>query len=196
MRVPTRSAGTRSGVNWTRPNVPPTTWASVLTVSVLARPGTPSSRTWPPASRQTSTRSSIASWPTITRLTSWRASSSAARGSGLGCSALSDIGFLSGKAAEPPQGHGAGGEQHQQPRSGEPRGHLLLLGDVAELRAEPLVDGVELRRVGDLVGLPAGRPGHRLERRRVGRDVLGAAVGLDRAARGAERHGVDRDLRV
>ena len=39
MRVPTRSAGTRSGVNWSRLNDPPSASASVLTVSVLARPG-------------------------------------------------------------------------------------------------------------------------------------------------------------
>src|SRR5918995_2399036 len=70
MRVPTRSAGTRSGVNWSRLNEPPSTSATVLTVSVLARPGTPSSSTWPPASSATSTRSSMASWPTITRLIS------------------------------------------------------------------------------------------------------------------------------
>ena len=39
MRVPTRSAGTRSGVNCRRLNEPPSTSATVLTVSVLARPG-------------------------------------------------------------------------------------------------------------------------------------------------------------
>ena len=39
----------RSGVNWTRLNDPPRTSARVLIVSVLARPGTPSSRMWPPA---------------------------------------------------------------------------------------------------------------------------------------------------
>src|SRR5215212_3743976 len=77
MRVPTRSAGTRSGVNWIRLNDPPSTSASVFTVSVLASPGTPSSSTWPPASRATITRSSIASWPTITRLISNSAVSSA-----------------------------------------------------------------------------------------------------------------------
>src|SRR3954454_24502574 len=71
MRVPTRSAGTRSGVNWTRRKLPPTTWASVFTVSVFASPGTPSSSTWPPARSATSSRSSIASWPTITRFTSY-----------------------------------------------------------------------------------------------------------------------------
>src|SRR3954447_10604356 len=77
MRVPTRSAGTRSGVNCRRLNEPPSTSATVLTVSVLARPGTPSSSTWPPARSATSTRSSIASWPTITRLISKSADSSA-----------------------------------------------------------------------------------------------------------------------
>src|SRR5262245_10884812 len=77
MRVPTRSAGTRSGVNCRRLTEPPRTSATVLTVSVLARPGTPSSSTWPPASRATSTRSSIASWPTMTRLISKSADSSA-----------------------------------------------------------------------------------------------------------------------
>src|SRR3954468_9899405 len=77
MRVPTRSAGTRSGVNCRRLNEPPSTSATVFTVSVLASPGTPSSSTWPPASSATSTRSSIASWPTITRLISKSADSSA-----------------------------------------------------------------------------------------------------------------------
>src|SRR5919112_5598784 len=77
MRVPTRSAGTRSGVNCRRLNEPPSTSETVLTVSVLARPGTPSSSTWPPASSATITRSSIDSCPTMTRLISNSAASSA-----------------------------------------------------------------------------------------------------------------------
>src|SRR5829696_8031715 len=77
IRVPTRSAGTRSGVNCRRLNDPPSTSATVLMVSVLARPGTPSRSTCPPASRATSTRSSIASWPTMTRLISKSAASRA-----------------------------------------------------------------------------------------------------------------------
>src|SRR5918996_1138803 len=81
MRVPTRSDGTRSGVNWIRLNVPPTTDASVLIVRVFASPGTPSSSTWPPVSSATMTRSSIASCPMITRLISKSALSSASRGS-------------------------------------------------------------------------------------------------------------------
>src|SRR4051812_8732697 len=89
MRVPTRSAGTRSGVNWSRLKVPPRTSATVLTVNVLARPGTPSSSTWPPARSATSSRSSIPSWPTITRLTSNSADSSASWASRDGSAASS-----------------------------------------------------------------------------------------------------------
>src|SRR5215475_10396050 len=70
MRVPTTSAGTRSGVNWIRANDPPVTLAMVSTASVLATPGTPSSRQWPRARSATNIRSIILSWPTITRLTS------------------------------------------------------------------------------------------------------------------------------
>src|SRR5581483_6866594 len=66
-RVPMRSAGTRSGVNWMRANDPPSTAAVVLMVSVFARPGTPSISRCPCASRHTSTRSSMASCPAITR---------------------------------------------------------------------------------------------------------------------------------
>ena len=80
-RVPTRSLGTRSGVNWTRLKLPPRTDAVVLIVSVFARPGTPSISRWPPASRQTSTRSSIASWPAMIRRISKSASSSFFRSS-------------------------------------------------------------------------------------------------------------------
>jgi hypothetical protein len=46
--------------------------ASVLTVSVLARPGTPSTSRWPCASMATITRSRNLSCPTTTRLTSYR----------------------------------------------------------------------------------------------------------------------------
>src|SRR5438067_1624849 len=41
-----------------RPDLPPSTSAKALTVTVLARPGTPSSRTCPPESRAISKRSS------------------------------------------------------------------------------------------------------------------------------------------
>ena len=78
MRVPTRSDGIRSGVNWMRVKVPLSVLASVDTVSVLPRPGTPSSRQWPLARRATSTRSSTRSWPTMTRRISNSTCSSAA----------------------------------------------------------------------------------------------------------------------
>jgi hypothetical protein len=48
MRVPRRSAGTRSGVNWMRRKLPPRAWARVFTARVLARPGTPLYEEVPP----------------------------------------------------------------------------------------------------------------------------------------------------
>ena len=50
--VPTMSDGIRSGVNWMRLNLRLIASASVLISSVLARPGTPRSRQWPPARMQ------------------------------------------------------------------------------------------------------------------------------------------------
>src|SRR5919197_2018653 len=94
MRVPTRSEGTRSGVNWTRENVPPSTPAVVLIVRVFASPGTPSIRRWPWASRQTRTRSSIASCPAITRRISNSACSRrslASAGAGTGRSSAGEV---------------------------------------------------------------------------------------------------------
>src|SRR5919205_2740081 len=145
MRVPTRSAGTRSGVNWRRRNVPPSTSATVLTVSVLARPGTPSSSTWPPVSSATSTRSSIASWPTTTRLHSYSAASRSRRASAAG----SISGWVMGVVPrvwgsdEPPAqaDRGQGRQDHQhQAAAGEEARHLALAPDGRHLGAEPLVD--------------------------------------------------------
>ena len=45
------SAGSMSGVNWSRENFTFRQLARDLTESVLARPGTPSSNTWPLASK-------------------------------------------------------------------------------------------------------------------------------------------------
>ncbi len=45
--VPVMSEGIRSGVNWIRLNSSDIVWASVLTSSVLASPGTPTSRQCP-----------------------------------------------------------------------------------------------------------------------------------------------------
>src|SRR5690348_16483743 len=49
--------------------------------SVLATPGTPSSRTWPRQSRQITSPVTTESWPTTALPTSVRTASSAARGS-------------------------------------------------------------------------------------------------------------------
>src|SRR5580704_8349084 len=61
-------------------NSPPTAAASDLTDSVLASPGTPSTRRCPPDSSATAIRSSSTSWPTMVRLTS----------KSTGCSGLAD----------------------------------------------------------------------------------------------------------
>src|SRR3954453_22052887 len=142
MRVPTRSDGTRSGVNCTRRNLPPSTSASVLTVSVSPSPGTPSSSTWPLDSSATSRRSSIASWPTITRLISYSASSSELRASS-GVSVIrSSIG--SGQAPEPAQRERAA-EGQERERPADERGGDLALGPARPaLRAQAVVGGVEL----------------------------------------------------
>ncbi len=66
MRVPTTSLGSRSGVNWMRRKLVWLAEASVLMVRVFARPGRPSSSTWPRQSRATSRRFSSWGWPTIT----------------------------------------------------------------------------------------------------------------------------------
>src|SRR4051794_6759963 len=126
-----------------RRKVPPSTRASVLTVSVLARPGTPSSSTWPPATSDTSRRSSIASCPTITRLISCRASSSAAPASSRwAMRSLGSLGSVvtsmvllskSDQAAEPGQRHCGAGQQQDQPAARDGGGHLALLLLVAEL---------------------------------------------------------------
>ena len=62
-----RSAGSRSGVNCRRWNDRWQAWDSVLTISVLARPGRPSSSTWPPASSATRRRCTSCCWPTTCR---------------------------------------------------------------------------------------------------------------------------------
>jgi hypothetical protein len=69
MSVPVMSLGIRSGVNWMRLNSRPSTWAMVRTSSVLAVPGRPVIRQWPPTNRAIITCSSTSSWPTMTRRT-------------------------------------------------------------------------------------------------------------------------------
>ena len=65
------SEGIRSGVNWMRLNGQSRTSASVWTSIVLPRPGTPSSSTWPLATKRAIASCRLtSSWPTMTDLTS------------------------------------------------------------------------------------------------------------------------------
>src|SRR6185503_11054265 len=80
MRVPRMSAGSRSGVSCTRWNFAEIALASVVAVSVLATPGTPSSKRWPQPDRArpcvtakgiaansaVSMRRTSVCWPTMT----------------------------------------------------------------------------------------------------------------------------------
>src|SRR5215471_18168182 len=68
--VPSTSPGMRSGVNWMRPKRSESVVAKHWASSVLAVPGTPSSRMCPPASRLVSIMSMAASWPTMALWTS------------------------------------------------------------------------------------------------------------------------------
>ena len=52
-----------SGVNWMRLNLAFTSEASVLSASVLAKPGTPSSKMWPFTISEISKRSTKSFWP-------------------------------------------------------------------------------------------------------------------------------------
>ena len=56
--VPSRSAGSRSGVNWILRKVASIAAANDRTASVFASPGTPSTRTWPPVRIPMRSRSS------------------------------------------------------------------------------------------------------------------------------------------
>src|SRR5262245_25036702 len=65
--VPVSSDGIRSGVNWMRLNASDNVLASVLIMSVLASPGTPSRMQWPRLKSAISNSSMTVSWPTMTR---------------------------------------------------------------------------------------------------------------------------------
>src|ERR671937_16590 len=201
-RVPTRSEGTRSGVNCTRWKRPPSTWARVAMVNVLARPGTPSSSRCPPASSATSTRSSIPSWPTITRLSSNNAASNCTRASAaaswrgvssIGSSSWSGRGGCSARQprrAQRPDGGGRG--EQRQGGDGEADRHLAPLDAEADPGAEVLVHGIEVAAGRRLEEAAAGGAGDPRQAVLVGRDRLEpqAAEGsllAQHAAGGAER---------
>ncbi len=77
--VPVMSLGTRSGVNWIRLNSRSIASDTLRMISVFASPGTPTSRTWPPASSAMRISSITASCPTILFPTSARSRDAAAR---------------------------------------------------------------------------------------------------------------------
>src|SRR5690606_9733168 len=77
--VPVMSLGTRSGVNWIRRNSSAIASAIERIMSVLARPGTPTSSAWPPASIAMRTSSTTCSWPMIRFPTSARSCLATAR---------------------------------------------------------------------------------------------------------------------
>src|SRR2546428_438249 len=76
--VPVMSEGMRSGVNWMRENFRSSVCATVCTIRVLARPGTPNSRAWPPENTAVRMPSSTSRWPTMRRPT-WAGRSARAR---------------------------------------------------------------------------------------------------------------------
>ncbi len=78
-------------MNWMRLNSSCIASASVRISSVLPRPGTPSSRAWPPANRHTSTPSTMSAWPTITLWISWRRASNWLRKRSAACLTCSGI---------------------------------------------------------------------------------------------------------
>src|SRR4029079_13505582 len=84
--VPVMSLGTRSGVNWIRWKSRCTASASERTMSVFARPGTPTSSACPPAMSDIRISSSTVPWPTMRRCTSARRRPAAATSASRSCS--------------------------------------------------------------------------------------------------------------
>src|SRR5918992_1588663 len=209
IRVPTRSEGTRSGVNWMRWKLPPRTWARVAMVRVLASPGTPSSSRCPPDNNATRTRSSMPSWPTITRLISNNAASRAAEGLSGSATLRRRWSFSvmsapcthawSGRSGQPgatARPHGAGGGQEEETGGGERHRHLPFFHAEADARPEAVVhrgEVVAARRLEEAAVAGLGDPGQAVG---VGRDRLdaGPAEGVrlpQHAAGGAEGDCVD-----
>src|SRR5580693_3301660 len=97
--VPITSPGIRSGVNWMRPNCSASPPANARVIKVLAVPGTPSSRMWPPTRRLVSRRSMTSSCPTTALRTSARTASVTAR---MPCTSINDLPFPAMNVARDP----------------------------------------------------------------------------------------------
>src|SRR5437773_6292331 len=63
------SAAIKSGVNWMRENLSSSASATLDTISVLASPGTPTGRAWPPENTAVRMPSRTSFWPTMRRPT-------------------------------------------------------------------------------------------------------------------------------
>src|SRR5215475_15114922 len=149
--VPSTSPGIRSGVNWMRPNFSVSAAAKACASNVLAVPGTPSSRTWPPTRRLVSIRSMASSWPTTAFRTSSRIPSVTAR---MSWNSINDLPLPSiGVACERRQRSGVTAAV-QITGAQQQRGAT----DVDPARAPDAIepgDGVRLRRPGRPVQLAA-----------------------------------------
>src|SRR5215469_2041727 len=130
-------------------NCPPTAAASDFTASVLARPGTPSTRRWPPDSRAIAIRSSSMSWPTMVRLTSNSTLSSGfVELAGLICP-LRVVRRSYLRSVPGPGGASAaerGADGHREPDSGE--GVLVCRVDDRDDNADDQASFVEQRAAG------------------------------------------------
>src|SRR5579863_9934028 len=96
--VPVMSAGSKSGVNWTRPKERSRASPSDATRSVLASPGTPTSSAWPRAKSATSINSTTASWPTTRTAMASRSLAAASRAFSSSSTSL-EAGTLVGEAS-------------------------------------------------------------------------------------------------
>ena len=145
--TPVTSDGRRSGVNWTRCQVPPIERAIALASEVLPTPGTSSMRRWPEASRQTSARWTASRLPWMT------------------CSTLSTSARKSGSTAR----------RRGRPRGGDPAGSGRLGSGCATRTPSPDDPGCRRTRRECTGSTPDVRPaGPRGPSGRRGRIVAGA----------------------
>src|SRR4051794_34780231 len=113
------SAGIRSDVNWMRRRRSASASPNALTIVVLPRPGTPSSRAWPPHRTATRTPRIAARWPTMTSATD-RSTASATRTSVSGSSASRALTAVVAISAPEGAGRRAPGEARPRRERAEP----------------------------------------------------------------------------
>src|SRR5215470_5823274 len=139
--VPSTSPGIRSGVNWMRPNCRRRPAPNARVISVLAVPGTPSSKMCPPTRRLVSMKSMTSSCPTTALRTSPRNPSVIAR---MSCTSIQDLPLPAMNVARQPN------ERRQvAPARGVELGDAANDGAAVDLRparnADPLQPGQQRR---------------------------------------------------